>query len=423
MKVLWSPSKPFIAQKSFVILLVGLVLVAYVATALILSRTGALIPVELRATQTAIAMVRNETETVDEPADVTAIPVIPIAPTIIAAPTRIPATRVLSQPSVTATLEVPSTTPTPTASATQMPTSTPSPSPTWTPSVTPTPTSTSAPTPTVEPTPAPGGEVVTERLNVRSGPGTEYEVVDQVTEGTRFNVLAKCTNARDELWLMIDVTPDEQQRWVSGSTRYVSHWNTDNLICVKAPRPVTDPHFRADQMTIRAGECTTLRWDVEGIREVYLDGHGQVGHASTLVCPTQAQTFTLKIVERDGREILHPLTITVSGQVSGPVFIIDHQGCIGGIARDIGQVKGQIFDQSGRIIAGAVVEVFVEGLSGIVPPSTSDGAGWYGWNFTPGQTIRFKSLKVGGRPVAFSPPNFEVNSVGGCYQRVDFKQR
>jgi len=266
---------------------------------------------------------------------------------------------------------------------------------------------------------------VTERLNVRAGPGTEYEVVGQMTRGTRFAVFAKCTNARDELWLMIGVSSEGQQRWISGSPRYVSYWNIDNLICVQAPRPVTNPHFRADHTTIRAGECTTLRWDVEGIRAVYLDGQGKVGHGSAQVCPPKTQTFELKVIERDGREVDHPLTITVSGTAPQSQFIIEYRGCIGGLSRGIGKVQGQVFDRQGRIIVGARVGIRIDGQWWNSPanPARTNEAGWYEWNLTPGQRIRFVSLEVGGRQVAFSPRDFEVDSVGGCYQHVNFKQR
>lgn len=266
---------------------------------------------------------------------------------------------------------------------------------------------------------------MTERLNVRAGPGTEYEVVGQMTRGTRFNVLARCTNARDELWLMIGVGSEEQQRWISGSPRYVSYWNIDNLICVQAPRPVTNPHFRADHTTIRAGECTTLRWDVEGIRAVYLDEQGKVGHGSAQVCPLKTQTFELKVVERDGREVDHPLTITVSGQAPRLAFVIDYKGCIGGLSRGASQVKGQVFDRQGNIIVRARVGIWIDGQWWNSPanPARTNEAGWYEWNLTPGQKIQFVSLEVGGQSAAFSPKYFEVPSVGGCYQRVDFEQQ
>lgn len=176
-------------------------------------------------------------------------------------------------------------------------------------------------------------------------------------------------------------------------------------------------------MTIRSGECTTLRWDVDNIREVYLDGYGQPGHGSTQVCPSQTQTFTLTVIERDGREIHHRLTITVSGNGPSSTFVIQYNGCIGGLSKGIGQVKGQVFDRNGNIIVGAVVEVTVEGIAGVVPPGRTNEQGWYEWNLTPGQRIRIVSLEVGGQSMSFTPSDFEVVSQSGCYQHVNFKRR
>jgi hypothetical protein len=58
--------------------------------------------------------------------------------------------------------------------------------------------------------------------------------------------------------------------------------------------------FRADQPWVIAGQCTTLRWDVEGVRGVYFNGQGQPGHGSQEVCPAQTQTFVLHVVLNSG---------------------------------------------------------------------------------------------------------------------------
>ena len=100
------------------------------------------------------------------------------------------------------------------------------------------------------------------------------------------------------------------------------------VLCIPSaptgPKPaVVDPQFRADQIVIRPGECTILHWDVEGIEKVYLDGHGRVGQDFQSVCPTQTQTFTLTVVQRDGQRVDHSITIQVSGQPSYPPLAIE----------------------------------------------------------------------------------------------------
>jgi hypothetical protein len=95
----------------------------------------------------------------------------------------------------------------------------------------------------------------------------------------------------------------------------------DDLSCgqASAPPPAAPTHtpvppgvsFRADAYTITSGNCTWLRWDVDNVREVYLDGQGVVGHDQRQVCPNATTTYTLRVVRLDGAEALYPITITV----------------------------------------------------------------------------------------------------------------
>lgn len=85
------------------------------------------------------------------------------------------------------------------------------------------------------------------------------------------------------------------------------------------PPPAGTPtiDFRADKTDILSGECTTLRWDVENVREVYLrwPGHeeGVVGHGSKEVCPTSNTTYTLHVIKPDGSSEDRQITIKVTG--------------------------------------------------------------------------------------------------------------
>jgi len=91
--------------------------------------------------------------------------------------------------------------------------------------------------------------------------------------------------------------------------------------------------FGADRTSINNGECVTLRWDVDNVREVYLDGQGVTGHGSQKVCPTVTQTYKLTIVRQDsGRE---ERTFTIEAAISGDtseeiicgqfIWICDHK--------------------------------------------------------------------------------------------------
>ena len=75
------------------------------------------------------------------------------------------------------------------------------------------------------------------------------------------------------------------------------------------PDPTVD--FRADQTQLNAGQCTTLRWDVEYVRAVYLDGEGVAGHSTKQVCPSQSRTYTLRVVTDAGAQD-YPLSINVN---------------------------------------------------------------------------------------------------------------
>jgi len=81
----------------------------------------------------------------------------------------------------------------------------------------------------------------------------------------------------------------------------------------ETPTPSAPPSidFRADRTTLDEGECTVLRWDVENVRQVYLNGSGEVGHGTREVCPSDTKTYNLHVVLPDGSTTDRELTITV----------------------------------------------------------------------------------------------------------------
>ena len=94
---------------------------------------------------------------------------------------------------------------------------------------------------------------------------------------------------------------------------------TPTPAAVPTATPTTAPtasaiiSFRADRTSLNAGECTTLRWDVDNVTAVYLDGQGVGGHESRQVCPTATQTYTLSVTRQDGSPQQAPVTIQVAG--------------------------------------------------------------------------------------------------------------
>jgi hypothetical protein len=70
--------------------------------------------------------------------------------------------------------------------------------------------------------------------------------------------------------------------------------------------------FSADDESITRGECTRLRWEVENVREVYLDGEGVVGQGEFEVCPTVTTTYELEVIETDGTTTVRTIAIAVT---------------------------------------------------------------------------------------------------------------
>jgi hypothetical protein len=52
-------------------------------------------------------------------------------------------------------------------------------------------------------------------------------------------------------------------------------------------------NFNADSYSLEAGDCTRLRWQVEGAEEVFLGGQSVPATEAEQVCPTQTTTYQL----------------------------------------------------------------------------------------------------------------------------------
>ncbi len=112
-------------------------------------------------------------------------------------------------------LQIPTRTLGPIVSFTPRFTATPIPSATFTPSATPIPTDTPVPpthTPTDTPTLTPTVEGVirsTENVNLREGPGINYDIVRSVSPGTDLGILGVQTDARGREWYKVAYTDDD----------------------------------------------------------------------------------------------------------------------------------------------------------------------------------------------------------------------
>jgi len=110
--------------------------------------------------------------------------------------------------------------------------------------------------------------------------------------------------------------------------------------------------------------------------------------------------------------------------VAQPSFKLVYRDCVPH-GSGLGSVKGQVFDKSGKVIAGAKVRIRINDYDWESPanPATTNADGWFEWTLEVGQKVKFMELIVAGRSVPFSPQGFEVKAQGGCFQRVDFVEQ
>jgi polar amino acid transport system substrate-binding protein len=87
-----------------------------------------------------------------------------------------------------------------------------------------------------------------------------------------------------------------------------------------APNAPYHINFWSDDGEIEGGRCTTLRWDVQGVREVYLNGEGVPGVSAREVCPGGTTDYNLDVVRFDGGSERRTVTVRVEGRQE------DHRG-------------------------------------------------------------------------------------------------
>jgi len=142
-------------------------------------------------------------------------------------------------------VSIPTNTPTPSPSNTSTPTNLPLP-PTSTDTPVPTPTSlpspthtpvppTDTPSPTLTPSPTPEAVVAANSLNLRAGPGTNYEVVATLDRGDILEVTGRIVN---NAWVQVVTLNSDQVGWVSAAPSLVEiNLDLNNVSVVPAPTP------------------------------------------------------------------------------------------------------------------------------------------------------------------------------------------
>ena len=96
------------------------------------------------------------------------------------------------------------------------------------------------------------------------------------------------------------------------------------------PNPTLNPNLRADAAWIKAGQCNTIRWDVDNINAAFFVTGGNAigvgGHDSRSVCPTATTTYVLRVITRNNVSTDFPIVINVDGSspASGVNFWVDN---------------------------------------------------------------------------------------------------
>ncbi len=163
------------------------------------------IPAPVRPTSTQVVSIPvpiRSTPASTEPAATSTPSSVPATPLSFATFTPIPTDT--ATPTATMT-PIPTDTATPTATETAIPTDTATPIPTDTA----TPTATATPIPTV-PRTFIWGTVTAESLNIRAGPGTDYDIVERLIEGTTVELIGR--NEEGD-WFQIRLY-DDLEGWV-----------------------------------------------------------------------------------------------------------------------------------------------------------------------------------------------------------------
>jgi uncharacterized protein YraI len=196
-------------------------------------------------------------------------------------------------------------------------------------------TLTPSPTPTTETQPV--LQAVAD-VNVRSGPGTNYNVLGLLRAGQAVEAVGR---SPEGAWWQIVFPPNTgalgwvvgtyvQPNAAAGDVPVVSGppsppTNTPSPPTpTDTPEPSADVTFTADSTLMYQGQCTRLRWQVRNVAAYFVDGvagAGDVGDRE--VCdPVGTTTHTLRIQRRDDSVQDFTVTITVqSNNVPRPSLI------------------------------------------------------------------------------------------------------
>ncbi len=193
-----------------------------------------------------------------------------------------------------------------------------------------------SPTATATATPQRPCVVRTTRANsvaARVGPGTNRTSLVFMPANQDIRVTGQAAAFDNSMWWQIEIPGRSGLVWVpqqevsaSGACNNVPMVAPPPIIPISTPTPVPPTaaplpsgesiQFTASRTEITAGECVTLRWDVEGVQAVYYQGRGVTGHSSQQECPASTTTYTLEVITRSGSSVRRQVTVNVGGSIN-----------------------------------------------------------------------------------------------------------
>jgi len=188
---------------------------------------------------------------------------------------------------------------------------------------------------------------------------------------------------------------------------------TKRVVISILPAGTIAMRFWADQYTLRPDTCTTLHWNVQNVREVYLDEQGVAGVGSAQACPSGSQFYTLRAVDLTDTNISRDITL-VEGNPLMSVPEVIAQGIVNDVAFNTDVDPTQPGDQNGyNLVIDGITPLFV-GTPGWmqaaitlgVPQSfiQSGNPGPVDWPINPGQQVEFRAVCDGSKCVLTDAP-------------------
>jgi uncharacterized protein YraI len=201
-------------------------------------------------------------------------------------------------------------------------------------------------------------------LNVRGGPGIEYDLLGLLPTDTEAEIIGRDVNRQ---WWQIRFDPAADGRgWVAADAAFSTANNVENVPVVEppptptgtptqtptlttTPTPTTDLptftptptetpaedtptptvtltptpdgntttiEFTANPTSISGGDCTTISWKVTGVKEVYFEGSGVGGAGAVQDCPNETRTYRLRVIKLDNTEQTQEIQVQVVNPAS-----------------------------------------------------------------------------------------------------------